>query len=135
MEYLIQQFLAQNNLTGVNGIDYTLRDDGQGSYVDKWTYNIPKPVFNSDDLLEGQLLEAKKAKINQCKSYLTSTDWYVVRKADNGTVIPSEISTNRELARTLQEDINSITIDEEYFNQDGKPITALEELNAINIEF
>ena len=67
------------------------------------------------------LQEAKTSKIPQCKSYLSSTDWYVIRKADNGTAIPTQIETNRELARTLQDNINACT--------------TIEELNLINIEF
>jgi hypothetical protein len=53
------------------------------------------------------LQEAKNSKISQCKFYLSSTDWYAIRKADNGTAIPSEIETNRELARSLQQNINN----------------------------
>lgn len=67
------------------------------------------------------LQEAKTSKLSQCKSYLSSTDWYAIRKADNGTVIPTQIEKNRELARTLQDDINACT--------------TIEELNAINIDF
>ena len=33
-------------------------------------------------------------------SFLTSTDWYIIRKADNGTAIPSDIQTWRDAIRT-----------------------------------
>ena len=33
-------------------------------------------------------------------SFLTSTDWYIIRKADNGTAIPSNIQTWRDAIRT-----------------------------------
>jgi hypothetical protein len=65
MEYLIQQFLKQNNLTGTNGIHYTLRDDGQGVYIDKWNYEIPKPTFTQSDFDEADLQEAKTSKLAQ----------------------------------------------------------------------
>ena len=67
MEYLIQQFLAQNSLTGINGINYSLRDDGEGVYIDKWVYNIPKPVFTQEDFDGASLQKAKTAKITQLK--------------------------------------------------------------------
>jgi len=67
MEYLIQQFLKQNNLTGINGIDYTLRDDWQGAYVDKWNYKIPKPTFTQSDFDKADLQKAKTSKITQLK--------------------------------------------------------------------
>ena len=37
---------------------------------------------------------------NQQGSFLTQTDWYIIRKADNGTVIPSTIQTWRDAIRT-----------------------------------
>jgi len=33
-------------------------------------------------------------------SFLTSTDWYIIRKADNGTAIPTAIQTWRDAIRT-----------------------------------
>ena len=36
----------------------------------------------------------------QQSEYLTTTDWYIIRKADNGTVIPSNIQTWRDAIRT-----------------------------------
>lgn len=78
-------------------------------------------LASENEILAYELQKAKKIKINQCLNYLCSTDWYVIRKADNSTTIPSEIITNRELARTLQDDIEDCT--------------TLEELEIININF
>jgi hypothetical protein len=78
-------------------------------------------ALTESEILAYELQEAKTSKLSQCKSYLSSTDWYAIRKADNGTSIPTEIAENRELARTLQDDINACT--------------TIEELNAININF
>ena len=40
-------------------------------------------------------------KVKQQQGYfLTRTDWYIIRKADNGTVIPSAIQTWRDAIRT-----------------------------------
>jgi hypothetical protein len=36
----------------------------------------------------------------QQSEYLTKTDWYIIRKADNGTAIPSVIQTWRDAIRT-----------------------------------
>lgn len=83
-----------------------------------WVSNGNTPEEIGDIAIK--LQKTKTSKISQCKSYLSSTDWYAIRKADNGTAIPTEIQTNRELARTLQDDINACT--------------TIEELNAINIE-
>jgi len=38
------------------------------------------------------------------RKYLADTDWYVVRKADTGKAIPSDISTKRAEARTTIDD-------------------------------
>ena len=40
-------------------------------------------------------------KVKQQQGYfLTRTDWYIIRKADNGTTIPSDIQTWRDAIRT-----------------------------------
>ena len=67
MEYLIQKFLKENNLTGVNGINYTLRDDGRGVYIEKWLYNIAKPVFTAEDFANATIEVAKQSKLVEIK--------------------------------------------------------------------
>ena len=41
----------------------------------------------------------QQVKLQQAE-YLTKTDWYIIRKADNGTAIPSDIQTWRDAIRT-----------------------------------
>lgn len=40
-----------------------------------------------------------KERIDELEAYLSQTDWYAVRKADNGEEIPEEIQTARQEAR------------------------------------
>jgi len=66
----------------------------------------------------------------QQSEYLTTTDWYIIRKADNGTVIPSNIQTWRDAIRTDATRIeNAITavstmdqfiaLHQDTYNEDG----------------
>ena len=38
-------------------------------------------------------------KISEAKAYLISTDWYIIRYADSGKEVPSDIKIKREEAR------------------------------------
>lgn len=42
---------------------------------------------------------AQAATNRQARAYLASTDWYVVRFAESGVAVPSEITTARAAAR------------------------------------
>ena len=66
----------------------------------------------------------------QQSEYLTTTDWYIIRKADNSTVIPSNIQTWRDAIRTDATRIeNAITavstmdqfiaLHQDTYNEDG----------------
>lgn len=70
-----------------------------------------------------QLEEAKALKIAQCKAYLISTDWQVIRLSDptSGEPLKEGVAEKRTLARSLQVDIEACT--------------TLEELNNINTDF
>lgn len=50
------------------------------------------------------LSELKTAKIKQAKDaanqQLITTDWYVIRKQEKGTAIPSDVQTDRDAIRT-----------------------------------
>ncbi len=35
----------------------------------------------------------------QCLQYLASTDWYITRNTETGTVVPADILTKRQVAR------------------------------------
>ena len=65
--------------------------------------------------------ELKKSKLAACNSYLKSTDWQAIRKADSGEDMKEGVSENRALARMLQDDIEDAT--------------SLEELELINTDF
>ena len=73
--------------------------------------------------LDVQLQEAKTSKIAQCKAYLISTDWQVIRLSDPTSNDPLKegVAEKRVLARSLQVNIETCT--------------TLEELNNINIDF
>ena len=53
--------------------------------------------------------EIKQARIKELEFFLSSTDWYVVRFADTGEPVPSEIKQQRQDARDeisrLREDL------------------------------
>ena len=68
-----------------------------------------------------RLNEEKQVKIAQCKHYLNSTDWYIIRLADSGDVIPDEVRIKRTQAR---DNIDLI-----------EPCKNLDELNQINTDF
>ena len=69
------------------------------------------------------LEQAKIEKIVQCQSYLSSTDWQVIRLSDptSGEALKEGVAEKRALARSLQVDIAACA--------------TLEELNNINIDF
>jgi hypothetical protein len=45
------------------------------------------------------MLSENYTKIINARQYLRDTDWYVIRKADVGTAIPSDVQTKRAQAR------------------------------------
>ena len=53
------------------------------------------PVFSDEELAKG----VAATKQNEAHRYLTSTDWYVSRKAEAGTAIPTDILALRVQAR------------------------------------
>jgi len=48
---------------------------------------------------EEQQLQSIKDDIDTHRKYLSDTDWYVIRKQENGTEIPHEVLTARDEAR------------------------------------
>lgn len=69
------------------------------------------------------LEQGKQSKTAQCKAYLSSTDWQVIRLSDptSGEPLKEGVAENRSLARSLQDTIEACT--------------TLEQLNNININF
>lgn len=112
-------YLKQNNITDFS--KFSLQDDGNGIYIKNWEYSLAKPNLPSCEAIA--LSTLKNEKINQCKVYLLSTDWQIIRLSDpsSGESLKEEVAEKRTLARSLQNDIEACT--------------TLEELNAININF
>lgn len=60
---LIQGYLLENNLTGENVIDYNYKyNEEQGYYIDKWNFEIPKPIF-TQEIINAENLVYSKEKI------------------------------------------------------------------------
>jgi len=54
----------------------------------------------TDEMVEVQLNEFRDVK-QEALDYLASTDWYVIRYADNGDAIPEEVMKKRQEAREI----------------------------------
>ena len=70
-------------------------------------FDSERQVYNytkTDKIFTETLEELKTKKITHLKSLgnsrLQETDWYIVRKADAGTAVPSSITTHRAAVRT-----------------------------------
>ena len=67
---------------------------------DKTDGNIPEGKDVGDVAVEGLKTVLIKTLKSQAAGILQKTDWYVIRKADSGTAIPSTITTHRAAVRT-----------------------------------
>lgn len=71
-------------------------------YFDSDSSQFTYPVSNKD--WTESLADLKAAKIGELKAIynfkLSQTDWYVTRKSEKGTAIPSDIQTERDDLRT-----------------------------------
>jgi hypothetical protein len=64
---------------------------------------------NGDQVVTKGLKTLKKEIIKQQASgLLTPTDWYIIRKADAGTAVPSAITTHRAAVRTKSGEMETI---------------------------
>ena len=64
------------------------------------------PLGITDEMLAADLIRQEKERTNdEHLKYLQSTDWYVVRKADTGKAIPSDVATKRQAARDAIQNI------------------------------
>ena len=95
--------------------------------TDKSNGNIPSDKDVGDVATEGlKTLWIRKIK-QQAQGILNETDWYITRKSEKSTAIPSSITTHRDAVRTKQAEMEtSIT------NASDTP--ALETLYARNNE-
>ena len=98
------------------------------SYGSATAKSLTDTLFTAQDEIDGKGTEgevaAKGLKIKhkenikrEASGYLTRTDWYVVRKADAGTAVPSAITTHRAAVRTTSNDMEALidactTVDE-----------------------
>ena len=92
---------------------------GSGKVTRSWGTATPKKhadtLWTSQDKTDGKIPEGedvgdvknvglKTVLINtlkeQCANELRKTDWYVIRKADAGTAVPSSVTTHRAAVRT-----------------------------------
>ena len=67
---------------------------------DKTDDLIPEGKDVGDVKVEGLKTTLIKTIKNQAAGILADTDWYIVRKADAGTAVPSTITTHRAAVRT-----------------------------------
>lgn len=81
------------------GSKFTLRDDGQGTYIETWEHNTPKPELTILDLDYAKQIEDAYINGKKARDYIVATDWYITRNAENGTPIPDSVSLERAAAR------------------------------------
>jgi len=95
-------------------------EDVDGKKRTVFIYDVKTKTFSET------LAELKKKKIAELKSAaynkLSSTDWYVTRKAEKGTAIPDDIETERDNIRssvdTKESEIKTLTKKVDVFNYD-----------------
>lgn len=80
-------------------------------------------IATQEEIDNFELQKSKELKIAECKAYLQSTDWQIIRLSDpsSGEVLKEGVAQNRALARSLQNEIQACE--------------TLEELENININF
>ena len=62
--------------------------------------NLPDDKEVGDVKVEGLKTQLIRTIKQQAAGILQNTDWYIVRKADTGTAVPSSITTHRAAVRT-----------------------------------
>ena len=129
------------HLNALNMTEQALKDAGLFDLIidenyDERVHNLgevywdtPSGVFRKDaeDKTWTETLEELKAKrINHFKSMVNSklqkTDWYVIRKSDNGDAVPEDIQTARIDLRTqsttVETEINALSTKKEVILYD-----------------
>lgn len=121
---------ADKNLNDVNEVWTQAQIDG-GHAPDGTSANDPKLDENGNQIItRGLKYQAIQKVKEQQAGYLAQTDWYIIRKADAGTAIPSNIQTWRnairadatriETAITNAADMNAfIALHTNTYNADG----------------
>ena len=121
---------ADKNLNDVNEVWTQAQIDG-GHAPDGTSANDPKLDEDGNQIItRGLKYQAIQKVKEQQAGYLAQTDWYIIRKADAGTAIPSNIQTWRnairadatriETAITNAADMNAfIALHTNTYNADG----------------
>jgi len=91
---------ADRNLADVNEV-WTQSEIDKGEAPDGTSANDPKLDADGNQMITRGLKynAIKKVKAQQAE-LLSQTDWYIIRKADAGTAIPSNIQTWRNAIRS-----------------------------------
>ncbi|MFT5452868.1 MAG: hypothetical protein ACI9N9_002366 [Enterobacterales bacterium] len=95
----IETVKIQGNKWLVNGAMEVPNAGGNSDYheIQEWISegNTPDPEFT-----DAEIAANTQQVINQVNlAYLARTDWYVIRKADSGEAVPTEVTDARAEAR------------------------------------
>ncbi|MAN63705.1 MAG: hypothetical protein CMI60_17355 [Parvibaculum sp.] len=120
--YLNAQAMSEASLREAGLYDVVLPEDYNVAIHDlsEIFWDSANAVFTytkSDKTWSQSLADMKTAKIANLKananSKLAETDWYIIRKNDDGTAVPSDITTARAAIRTAvgtkETEINALT--------------------------
>jgi len=85
----------------VNSTMFVPNAVGNSDYhsVQEWIANgnTPEPEYTDAEIAANAQQEINSVNL----AYLADTDWYVIRKADAGTAVPTDILAARTAARLL----------------------------------
>ena len=103
---------GSGKVTGSYG-DAAAKDHEDTKYTnqDKTDGKIPTGKDVGDVKVEGLKTKLIRTVKAQAAGILQDTDWYVVRKADAGTAIPSSITTHRNSVRNKQAEMETKILD------------------------
>ncbi len=91
---------ADKNLNDVNEV-WTQSEIDDGQAPDGTSANDPKLDQDGNQMItRGLKYNAIQKVKRQQAGYLAETDWYIIRKTDVGTAVPSAITTHRAAVRT-----------------------------------
>ena len=80
--------------------DGTAKELDDKDTTDPITGELVKNADGSQNITYGLKTVLKNAVKDEASSRLANYDWYVIRKSEKGTAIPSDISTYRDAVRT-----------------------------------
>ena len=83
------------------------RADTLWTSQDKTDGKIPEGKDVGDVAVEGLKTIKKRIVKQQAAGILADTDWYITRKADAGTAVPSAVTTHRAAVRTKSNEMET----------------------------